>query len=150
MLTAHQLNGLLIPYWQQRWNINFRKPFFLDWQGFMRGFIDLIFEHNGQYFLVDYKSNRLGNHLKDYAPDKLPLAMEEHQYFLQYHIYCVALHRYLEQRLQNYDYEKHFGGVFYLFLRGMHPDYPHNGIFYDKPDAHFIEQFSKLFSSNIA
>jgi len=150
MLAAHQLNGLLIPYWQQRWNINFRKPFFLDWQGFMRGFIDLIFEHNGQYFLVDYKSNRLGNHLKDYASDKLPLAMEEHQYFLQYHIYCVALHRYLEQRLQDYDYEKHFGGVFYLFLRGMHPDYPHNGIFYDKPDAHFIEQFSKLFSSKIA
>jgi exodeoxyribonuclease V beta subunit len=150
MLTAYQLNALLIPYWQQRWNVNFRKPFFLDWQGFMRGFIDLIFEHNGQYFLVDYKSNRLGNHLKDYAPDKLPLAMEEHQYFLQYHIYCVALHRYLEQRLQDYDYEKHFGGVFYLFLRGMHPDYPSNGIFYDKPDAHFIEQFSTLFSSKIA
>jgi len=150
MLTAHQLNALLIPYWQQRWNINFRKPFFLDWQGFMRGFVDLIFEHHGQYFLVDYKSNRLGNHLKDYAPDKLPLAMEEHQYFLQYHIYCVALHRYLEQRLKDYDYEKHFGGVFYLFLRGMHPDYPQNGIFYDKPDAHFIEQFSTLFSSKIA
>jgi len=150
MLTAHQLNGLLIPYWQQRWNIDFRKPFFLDWQGFMRGFIDLIFEHNGQYFLVDYKSNRLGNHLNDYAPNKLPLAMEEHQYFLQYHIYCVALHRYLEQRLQDYDYEKHFGGVFYLFLRGMHPDYPQNGVFYDKPDASFIKQLTALFHAKIA
>lgn len=145
LISAHKLNELLLPYWKERWKIEFKELQFCDWQGFMRGFIDLIFEHNGQYFLVDYKSNRLGKQLKDYSPDKLPLAMEEHQYFLQYHIYCVALHRYLEQRLPNYKYEKHFGGVFYLFLRGMHPDYPQNGIFYDKPDATFIKQFSEFF-----
>ncbi|MEY3219018.1 MAG: exodeoxyribonuclease subunit beta [Pseudomonadota bacterium] len=149
-LVSQKMNGLLIPYWEQRWNISFKKPFFQTWQGFMRGFIDLIFEHNGQYFLVDYKSNRLGFDLKDYAPDKLAFAMEEHHYFLQYHIYSVALHRYLTQRLPNYHYEKHFGGVFYLFLRGMRPDSPQNGIFYDKPDADFIMKFSDLFSSKIA
>jgi|WetSurMetagenome_2_1015567.scaffolds.fasta_scaffold05661_6 exodeoxyribonuclease V beta subunit len=150
LINVKKFNELLIPYWQQRWSIKFKKLFFVDWQGFMRGFIDLIFEHHGQYFLVDYKSNRLGTQLKDYAPERLPLAMEEHQYFLQYHIYCVALHRYLEQRLPDYNYEKHFGGVFYLFLRGMHPDYPQNGIFYDKPDVTFIRKFSQFFASEIA
>jgi len=149
LLVSQKMNALLIPYWEQRWDISFKKPSFQTWQGFMRGFIDLIFEHNGQYFLVDYKSNRLGFDLKDYTPDKLPVAMEEHHYFLQYHIYSVALHRYLAQRLPNYNYEEHFGGVFYLFLRGMHPDYPQNGVFYDKPDANFISRFSQLFSGNI-
>jgi exodeoxyribonuclease V beta subunit len=150
LINANKLNTLLIPYWEQRWGLSFKKLFFYDWQGFMRGFVDLIFEHNGQYFLVDYKSNRLGKNLKDYAPEQLPQAMKEHHYFLQYHIYSVALHCYLEQRLQDYDYEKHFGGVFYLFLRGMHPDYPQNGVFYDKPDASFIKQLTALFHSKIA
>ena len=60
-------------------------------------------------------------------------------YDLQYYIYSVALHQYLTDRLPGYDYEQHFGGVFYLFVRGVHPDYPGNGIFYDLPSAKWIQ-----------
>ena len=77
-------------------------------------------------------------------------AMIEHRYDFQYQLYTLALHRYLRHRLPNYDYEQHFGGVYYLFLRGMADDLPGNGIFFTRPSFALIEQLDHLFSKEEA
>ncbi|HIG36064.1 MAG TPA: exodeoxyribonuclease V subunit beta, partial [Oceanospirillaceae bacterium] len=88
-------------------------------QGMMHGFMDLVFEHKGRYYLADYKSNHLGDCLDDYNHQAMLAANQDHYYDLQYLIYSLALHRYLGQRIANYDANTHFGGVYYLYLRGM-------------------------------
>jgi exodeoxyribonuclease V beta subunit len=102
-------------------------------QGVLKGYIDLVFEYQGRFYLADYKSNWLGHGPADYARPALWAAIAEHRYDLQYLVYTVALHRYLRQRLPDYDYARHFGGVYYLFLRGMAPDHGTAGIWYDCP-----------------
>jgi exodeoxyribonuclease V beta subunit len=104
----------------------------------MKGYIDLVFESGGKYYLVDYKSTWLGNKYSDYAADPLAEAMAREHYYLQYLIYTVALHRYLTLRLSAYDYESHFGGVYYLFLRGMAP-HRKTGIFWDRPKLGLVK-----------
>lgn len=114
--------------------------------GFLRGFIDLVFEHEGKFFVVDFKSNHLGSHTVDYAPALLTAPMADHHYYLQYHLYVTALHRHLAARRSGYDYDRDFGGVHYLFLRGMAPNYPAGtGVFFDRPSRAFIEALSALF-----
>ena len=107
---------------------------FQPFEGFLKGFIDLTFVHGGRWYVVDYKSNDLGPTRDAYAVDKLHAAMLHGMYHLQYHLYCVAVHRYLKWRVPGWNYEKHFGGVRYLFLRGMHPDAgPNFGVYRDRP-----------------
>jgi exodeoxyribonuclease V beta subunit len=90
---------------------------FDDLSGFLKGFIDLVFSApDGKYYLLDYKSNWLGDHADDYNEDNIFQTMAKHHYDLQYLIYTVALHRFLKSRGRDYE---HFGGVYYLFLRGM-------------------------------
>ncbi len=114
-------------------------------EGFMKGFVDLIFRFRDRYYLLDWKSNHLGNTLRDYDRDSLGRAMREKLYILQYHIYTLALHRYLRMRIPDYDYEKHFGGVFYLFLRGIEPAAgPDFGIFRDRPGREMIQELEKM------
>jgi exodeoxyribonuclease V beta subunit len=116
-------------------------------EGFLRGFIDLVFEHEGLYYVVDYKSNHLGASPADYGVAALSEAMAHHHYFLQYHLYVVAVHRYLQARVTGYDYDAHFGGVFYLFVRGMAPDRGENaGVFADRPSRALVLALSALFA----
>jgi len=113
-------------------------------EGFMRGFIDLVFEHGGRYYLIDWKSNHLGNRPEDYGRSALEDAMRGDLYVLQYHLYAVALHEYLKGRVRDYDYDRHFGGVFYVFLRGVDPlKGPDCGIFRDRPARELIEALSE-------
>ncbi len=120
---------------------------FLPLQGFLRGFIDLVFEHEGRYYVVDYKSNHLGALPADYGGAALTSAMAHHHYFLQYHLYVVAVHRYLTARLPGYDYDAHFGGVFYLFVRGMAPGRGDNaGVFVDRPARALVLSLAALFA----
>jgi exodeoxyribonuclease V beta subunit len=113
--------------------------------GYLKGFVDLVFRHQGRFYVVDYKSNWLGNHPGDYVPERLRSAMLEHDYVLQYHLYTVALHRYLSRRLPDYDYGRCFGGVFYLFVRGMAPQHaPGTGIHTDRPAEALIRDLSAL------
>ncbi len=114
-------------------------------QGFMRGFIDLVFEFEGKYYLLDWKTNHLGNHYADYAAEHLAESMAKALYNLQYYIYTVALHKYLASRISEYTYERHFGGVFYLFVRGIHPEHPESGIFYDRPPSRMVAALCDLF-----
>ncbi|HER63060.1 MAG TPA: hypothetical protein ENO11_03690, partial [Desulfobacteraceae bacterium] len=114
--------------------------------GLMKGYIDLVFRHRDRYFLADYKSNYLGPSPEDYQGKILEQAMREHRYDLQYLIYTVALHRYLGARVRGYDYSRHFGGIYYLFLRGMHPDNPPgNGIYYTIPSPEMIKRLDGCF-----
>lgn len=108
--------------------------------GFMKGFIDLIFRVGDTYYILDYKSNHLGDELTDYEHTKLSEAMKDAGYDLQYHIYTLALHRFLKHRMEGYGYEQHFGGVMYLFLRGVDTKVRGSGVFFDKPDFTLIEQ----------
>lgn len=102
-------------------------------KGMLKGFIDLVFEHQGKYYVLDWKSNHLGDEAERYQKHQLDNAMVDHRYDLQYQIYALALHRFLKTRISDYDYDQHFGGVFYLFLRGVRPD-SDSGIFSARPD----------------
>ncbi len=114
-------------------------------RGFMHGFIDLVFEHEGRFYLADWKSNILGPGIADYAPASLRKAMEAHFYVLQSRLYAVALHQYLALRLPDYQYDTHFGGVYYLFVRGMDPACgPEYGVHAELPDRRFVERLSRL------
>lgn len=117
-------------------------------QGAMHGFIDLIFEWEGKFYVADYKSNYLGDNILDYQASNLAEDILKHQYDIQYLIYSLALHRYLTGFLPDYQYELHFGGVYYLYLRGMgDPNNKQTGFFYDKIDGQIIWQLDKLFDS---
>jgi exodeoxyribonuclease V beta subunit len=109
-------------------------------RGVMKGYIDLVFRFGGRYYIIDWKSNHLGNSLDAYRADRLAAVMAVEAYILQYHIYTIALHRYLTARLPGYSYADHFGGVFYVFMRGVDPvARTASGIYYDKPDEALIK-----------
>lgn len=108
-----------------------RLPF-VPIQGFLTGSIDLVFTHAGRWYVVDYKTNKLGEGRDDYDLASMTEVMAHHHYFLQYHLYTLALHRFLRWRLPDYDPATHLGGSFYLFLRGMSPTTgPTRGVFFD-------------------
>uniref|UniRef100_UPI003F6A2170 3'-5' exonuclease n=1 Tax=Methylophaga sp. TaxID=2024840 RepID=UPI003F6A2170 len=107
--------------------------------GFMKGFIDLVFEFEGRFYIADYKSNWLGDKAADYDAAALDEAMVMHGYPLQYLIYSLALHRYLKTRMPDYDPDQHFGGVYYLFIRGMQAEWGQAGIYFDKPSAALLD-----------
>ncbi|MDK7280453.1 exodeoxyribonuclease V subunit beta [Haemophilus seminalis] len=113
-------------------------------QGMVRGSIDLVFRHNGKYYLVDYKSNFLGSTLSDYNHEALKKEMLHSHYDWQYLIYTLALHRYLQSVVPHYDYARDFGGIFYLFLRGMNGE-PQSGVFYDHPSVELITELDGVF-----
>lgn len=113
-------------------------------QGMVRGSIDLVFRHNGKYYIVDYKSNFLGSTLADYNQEALKKEMLHSHYDWQYLIYTLALHRYLQSVVPHYDYARDFGGVFYLFLRGMNGE-PQSGVFYDRPSIELITELDGVF-----
>lgn len=119
--------------------------------GAMHGFIDLIFEFEGKYYVADYKSNFLGENQQDYQKTNLCQDIIKHNYDIQYLIYTLALHRYLTAFLPGYNYNQHFGGVYYLYLRGMGMSIDNKlsgkgcGIFYHKVEATLLNKIDKLF-----
>ncbi len=114
--------------------------------GFLRGFIDLVIAKDGRWYVLDYKSNWLGNHARDYVREMLDPAMHRRGYTFQYLIYLVALDRYLSTRLEDYDYERHMGGAFYLFLRGIDPDAGMaRGVYFDRPTQACIRDLDNCF-----
>ena len=110
--------------------------------GMLHGFIDLIFEHNGRFYIADYKSNYLGDELSDYNQQAMELKNQQSMYDLQYLLYSVALHRFLQSNLDDYDFDKHFGGVYYLYLRGFKDGY---GAYYTVPESRLIFKLNDLF-----
>ncbi|MES4614414.1 MAG: exodeoxyribonuclease V subunit beta [Ewingella sp.] len=143
LLQASQLNAVVKHFD----SLSARCPSlnFQQVQGMLKGFIDLVFFWEGRFYLLDYKSNWLGDDSSAYTEEAMESAMAEHRYDLQYQLYTLALHRYLGHRLADYDYERHFGGVIYLFLRGVDPEHPGNGVFRRRPSQEFVECLDQLF-----
>ncbi len=115
-------------------------------QGLMRGFIDMVARKDGRYFIVDYKSNLLGDVRENYQQSSLSGVIKSKRYDLQYLIYTVALHRFLKSRIRDYDYSRDFGGVYYLFVRGMRPG-SRAGIWFDRPSPHLVNALDQGFDS---
>jgi len=119
--------------------------------GYLRGFIDLVFARGEKYYLLDWKSNHLGARIEDYGQTSLDAAMEKSYYILQYHLYSLALHRYLQRRVRGYSYSRNFGGVIYVFIRGVDPVQGRNyGIYRRVPSEGLIRDLSdKLMYSGL-
>jgi len=111
-------------------------------RGFLTGFVDQVSEHDGRFWIIDWKSNHLGDAVADYDDDALQHAMRSHDYVLQYHLYVLAWHLHMQARVPDYDYERHFAGVGYAFLRGAVPD-TDNGMFHDRPSRALVEQLAQ-------
>ena len=107
-------------------------------EGIMNGKIDLLFRQDGRYYILDWKSNHLGYSLADYGPEGVAAAMRENNYHLQYLIYTVAVRRYLAKRVPNFDFERDFGGVIYLFVRGVRAGQD-TGVFFTKPSLALVQ-----------
>nr|WP_171458343.1 UvrD-helicase domain-containing protein [Acinetobacter sp. ANC 4178] len=110
---------------------------------YLTGSIDLVYFDGQRYQIADYKSNFLGANVEDYTPTKLQESMSHASYWLQAGLYLVALHRYLQVQLEDYDIEKHLGGASYLYLRGMWGNAQY-GVNYWCPEAEFILRLDAL------
>lgn len=119
----------------------FSRLSFTPVEGMLRGFMDLVIEQGGRYYILDWKSNHLGNQVEAYNLPGMRREMEHSFYPLQYLLYTVALDNYLRLRVPGYRYDEHFGGVFYIFLRGV--DGTGNGVFADRPPRRLIEELSE-------
>ena len=125
-----------------------RAPLLRDQlNGMFKGFIDLVFEHQGRYYVVDYKSNWLGSDAAAYTSEAMQAAVLEHRYDLQYIFYLLALHRQLRARLVDYDYDRHVGGALYWFVRGGAAET--GGLWHDRPPRQLIESLDRLFAGQI-
>lgn len=111
--------------------------------GYMTGFIDLVVRHKGRYYVIDWKSNWLGEEASVYGEQALGRTMGESFYYLQYHLYTLAIDRHLASTLPDYSYDRDFGGVLYLFLRGIDWENPKSGVFYDRPSQELIGELRR-------
>jgi len=134
LVTAHTLNAQPRPQ---------LMPDRLN--GMLKGFMDLVFEYEGRYYVVDYKSNWLGADSADYTAAAMAEMVLEKRYELQYTLYLLAIHRQLKARLgEDYDYDEHIGGAVYIFLRGL--DGPCTGLHTEKPPRVLIEALDGMFA----
>lgn len=118
-----------------------------DINGFLIGLIDVSLNVGNKYYIIDWKTNYIGPDSSYYNLDNLNLEMKQNLYNLQYLIYTLAIYRYLRNINPNFDYNKDFGGIYYLFIRGIN-EKNNNGIFFDKPDLEVIKRLDKIFGGN--
>ena len=117
-------------------------------EGIMNGKIDLFFEHAGKYFILDWKSNFLGDSPSAYSNENIQLAMAESNYHLQYLIYTLAVKKYLQLKVPGFKYGTHFGGVIYLFVRGIRKD-SQQGVFAYRPAGRLIDELDRLLTKEV-
>lgn len=135
LMLAHHLNS-------DTYNISVNETGEIE--GVLNGIIDMFFEHQGKYYVLDWKSTYLGPTLESYISKGLADAMSDNNYHLQYLIYTIAAKKYLQSRLPSFNYENDFGGVFYAFVRGMREG-SSTGIFFNKPSLEVVEKMEKIF-----
>lgn len=116
-----------------------------EMEGMLNGKMDLFFMHEGKYYILDWKSNHLGDQYEHYGAEQVAAAMTANNYHLQYHLYTLAATQYLQLRVPDFNYNRDFGGIIYLFIRGIRKQ-GNNGIFVHKPDESVIDGFRKVLS----
>ncbi|MBN1404548.1 MAG: PD-(D/E)XK nuclease family protein, partial [Opitutales bacterium] len=114
-----------------------------DVNGYLKGFIDLVFRRDGQYRILDWKSNWLGPDIGHYTPNAMHRAMCSHGYYLQGCIYALAFRRGMRQRVQGWDYERDFGGIHYVFLRGVSSGDAGSGVVSYFPPASLLDAMER-------
>lgn len=133
LVTRHTLGGAQRPVLSPK-----------QLHGMLKGFMDLVFEHEGRYYVADYKSNRIADNDAGYTAGAMRAEILKHRYELQYALYLFALHRLLRTRIPDYDYDTHIGGAVYIFLRG-HAS-PSQGLHLERPPRELVEGLDRLFS----
>ncbi len=116
--------------------------------GYLNGVIDLIFVVDNKYYIIDYKTNWINNHYTFYNNINMFKIMCKNRYDIQYQLYSLALHKFLKMKLNNYNYNINFGGIYYIFLRGLFLDTNNisiTGIYFIKPKFKLINKLSKFF-----
>jgi len=118
-------------------------------RGMLNGLIDLVFEHRGKYYFLDWKTTRIGSGTYgDYTPRHIAANMLETGYMLQFCLYAIAVHRMLGVQTRRgkkpYDYARHFGGGFYIYVRGMNGVDDTTGVFFHKPDAGALQELADI------
>ena len=113
--------------------------------GWMTGSVDLLFENGERFYVVDWKTNILGQFRSEFSPQGLTREMARNFYFLQYLVYSAAVHRYLSESLPGYDYDRNFGGVYYVFVRAFAFDDAQvsDAVFADRPSRELLEEIGK-------
>ena len=120
--------------------------------GLVTGSVDFVFAHDGRYYVVDWKSNFLGESAADYLPERISRSIAKERYHLQFSLYTVALDAHLSRCLgKDWDYERDFGGVYYLYLRGFgtHPEAAH-GAFFHRPTVGFVTKLRSILQTRSA
>lgn len=123
-------------------NLNF------NFYGFLNGIIDLIFYYNNKYYIIDFKTNWIDSHYSSYNYRNMFELMCKNRYDIQYQIYSLALHKFLKMKYNNYCYKNNFGGIYYIFLRGIFLDTNNKsltGIYFIKPKFKLIYKLSRFF-----
>ncbi len=141
--TSRQALGAVLQHHRMS-NVFPQLPDGAQLKGMMHGFIDLVFEWQGRYFIADYKSTYLGDSYERYEHQSLSQNIQDNYYDLQYLIYSLALHRYLKQRVKGYTPQLHFGGVYYLYLRGMNLT-EQTGIYFSAIDEDLLNRLDEVF-----
>jgi exodeoxyribonuclease V beta subunit len=153
-INEFEFNFIVQPFQAQQINalstdkVPLQVKSFQQLEGIMNGKMDLFFEKDGKYYILDWKSNYLGDSLGDYDTANVWQAMAENNYHLQYHIYTIAICKYLAQRIPGFNYETHFGGVIYLFVRGVRSN-DSTGIFFSKPECAVIDALSNCLTASL-
>jgi exodeoxyribonuclease V beta subunit len=127
------ISGLIFP----------ERAYGLNVDGLLIGFIDLVFKSptDGKYYLLDWKTNFLGNSIRDYDDASMSAKMAEARYHLQFSLYASVLDEHMKRSVVGWNYDQHFGGIIYLFLRGFGASpqhHPRAGAFCFKPTAAFV------------
>lgn len=138
-LFSHQKGFYLanIPFQDLMVEMEFFSPLQRQEKHYLKGFIDLFFAYEGKYYLLDWKTNDLGVKPEHYSPESLHDALHRENYFLQAAIYTDALQKYL--RIAGKEFSEVFGGMFYIFLRGLPFQ---KGIYHFLPDTRLIGKVS--------
>ena len=142
-----KINNLKMILNDSRINFNNQYP---KRNGFITGSIDLTFIHNGKFYIADWKASWFGPEYNDYSKEKMLKNMSESGYFLQHNLYALALHNFINLKVNKYrdETEKYFddyyGGIYYFYIRGMNGKTPEYGYIFDKPGYELIKKFSEL------
>lgn len=130
-------------------NIEVRVSWDKPLEGIVNGKMDLFFECRGKYYILDWKSNYLGDTLQDYSSEALAQAMNTNNYHLQYLIYTLAAKKYLQTRLRSFDYEQQFGGIIYLFVRGLRSNRD-SGVYTNRPTLEQLKLLERIMAGRAA
>ena len=105
-------------------------------RGYLHGFLDRLAKCGPSWGVIDWKTNLLGSSIDDYREEALMACAQRSHYFLQAHLYLVALRRHRPGAL---------AGAWLVFLRAVRGGTP-DGILHIHPPAALLADLDRLFT----